>query len=143
MERSRNGLVWSGFAITLVSVISYIPLFVRFPSTRDFPWVNLLLFAVGLGMLAAGLKRAYRRPERYRGKVSGTILGVLAVCLVGIFLFGNFVFARRLPASGEAPRVGQTAPAFTLTDADGKSVSLGDMLKANRAVLLIFYRGYW
>jgi peroxiredoxin len=39
--------------------------------------------------------------------------------------------------------VGQRAPDFALADANGKTVALSDMLKGNRAVLLIFYRGYW
>jgi len=40
-------------------------------------------------------------------------------------------------------RVGQSAPDFTLANWDGKQVSLSDAVKNNRAVVLIFYRGYW
>jgi hypothetical protein len=143
MKRSWNGLVWTGFALTLAAAFSYIPVFVRYPVTRDVPWVNLLLFLCGGGMLAAGLKRAFNRPDRYRGKVSGVVFSVLALVMFGLFCWGNFIFARRLPSAGGAPRVGQQAPGFTLANADGQPVTLAGLLQNNRAVLLIFYRGYW
>jgi len=102
MRRSWNSLTWAGFAVTLVAAISYVPIFVRFPATRDVPWVNLLLFLVGGGMSLAGLKRAYGESERYSGKVSGVVLGVLALTLFGLFCWVNFVFARRVPSSSAA-----------------------------------------
>jgi hypothetical protein len=143
MRRNWNVLIWAGFAVALLALFSYIPFFIRFPVTRDVPWANLLLFLAGGWMLAAGLRRAYGHPEHYRGKVSGAVLGVLALAFFVLFRWGNFVFARRVPASANAPQVGQQAPDFTLADADGKPVSLSDLRRTNRAVLLIFYRGYW
>ena len=143
MRRSWNPLIWSGFAVVLVAAFSYVPIFVRFASTRDFPWVNLLLFLAGGCLLAAGLKRAYSEPKAYRGKVSGAVLGVLAVAIFGFFCWGMFVFARQVPAASQALQAEQPAPDFTLNDANGKPVSLAEMRNANRAVLVIFYRGYW
>jgi len=143
MRRSWNSLIWAGFAVTLAAAFSYIPIFVRFPATRDIPWPNLLLFLTGGCLLAAGLKRAYSEPERYAGKVSGAILGALALALFGLFCWGNFVFARHVPSSARAPKPGDAAPDFTLPDASGKPVSLAELRGSNRAVLLIFYRGYW
>jgi hypothetical protein len=143
MRRSWNSPIWAGFAVTLAAVFSYIPIFVRFPATRDVPWANLLLFLFGGWLLAAGLKRAYGEPERYGGKVSGAVLGVLALALFGLFCWGNFVFARRVPSASDAPQAGEPAPDFTLPDANGKPVTLSELRKTNRAVLLIFFRGYW
>jgi hypothetical protein len=143
MKRRWNGRVWAGFAIVLVAVLSYVPIFVRFPITRDFPWVNLLLFALGGWLLAGGMKRAFGQPDRYRGKITGTVFSVLALALCALFCWGNFVFARQMPSAGAAPKVGQQAPDFTLADASGRPVTLADLRKANHAVLLIFYRGYW
>jgi hypothetical protein len=67
-----------------------------------------------------------------------------------------FVSARKLPNSTAAPQVGQQVPEFTLQDTSGKSVSLDQLLASSssgslpafqnrtpKAVLLIFYRGYW
>jgi len=50
---------------------------------------------------------------------------------------------RQVPSSSGAPRVGQKAPDFILLDQSGKPVGLGDLLSGSRAVVLIFYRGFW
>ena len=143
MKRSWNAFVWIGFGVALLAGLSYYLFFIRFPETRDVPWANLLLFLVAGWLLAVGVRRAYRQPERYRGKISGVILGTLSVLLFGLFCYGNLVLARQLPSAGNALRVGQPAPGFTLSDANGKSVALSELLSGRRGVLLIFYRGYW
>jgi|SRR5579863_3074392 len=143
MKRSWNALVWIGFGVALFAGLSYYLFFIRFPETRDVPWANLLLFFVAGWLLAVGVRRAYRQPERYRGKISGVILGALSVLLFGLFCYGNFVLARQLPSASDALRPGQPAPGFTLADANGKTIALSELLNKNRAVLLIFYRGYW
>jgi peroxiredoxin len=54
-----------------------------------------------------------------------------------------------MPAARGAPRVGQKAPEFALSDTNGKTVTLAELLstpikgKPAKGVLLIFYRGYW
>jgi hypothetical protein len=116
---------------------------IRFPATRDFPWVNLLLFAAGGLLLAVGLKRAFGEPDRYRGRISGVILGTLSGAIIALFCYGSFVLARELPSAKSALHAGAQAPDFTLSDTAGKAVTLSELLKKNRAVLLIFYRGYW
>jgi hypothetical protein len=143
MKRSWNAYVWVGFAVTLLAPLSYFLVFLRFPATRDVPWVNLLLFVVAGWFLGIGLKRAFGEPERYRGKVSGVVLGAVSLLLFGLFCYFTFSLSRDLPASSDAPRAGQQAPSFTLADANGKLVSLSELLKGHRAALLIFYRGYW
>jgi cytochrome oxidase Cu insertion factor (SCO1/SenC/PrrC family) len=142
MKRNWNGFVWGGFAVVLLAAFSFLFL-IRFPAMRDFPWLNLLLFAAGALLLAAGLRRAFLQPDRYRGKVSGVILSLLSLAIFGLFYYGTFVLTADIPSASSAPRPGATAPDFTLSDATGRPVSLSDLLKKNRAVLLIFYRGYW
>ena len=150
MKRNWNWSLWAGFLLVLAGLLSYIPIFALFPVTRDFPWVNLLMFAAGGALLAVGLARAFREPERYRGRIFGSGLALLSVIGIGLFCFGLFYFARQLPASAAAPRVGAKAPEFTLPDQDGRPVALADLLssagapggKAGGAVL-IFYRGHW
>lgn len=148
MKRRLSAFVWVGFLLILVAPFSYIPFFARFPSTRDFPWANLLLFGVGGAFLAVGVGRAFRHPGRFRGKVIGPVLGAAGLALCGLFLDGIFRHARDLPASRGAPRAGQVAPDFTLPDQDGHPVTLSALLSPQggapaRAVLLIFYRGSW
>jgi hypothetical protein len=151
MKKNRNWSIWMGFLFVLAAVFSF-PFFIRFPSTRDFPWVNLLLFAAGGLLLFVGLRRAFAEPEQYRGKISGSILAVLSLLVFAFFVFGDFYLARQLPASASAPRIGQRAPDFTLLGQDGKEVTLSTILSSPdstfpgakvNGVLLIFYRGFW
>jgi hypothetical protein len=143
MKRRWNLFAWIGFAVVLLAAFSYAFFFIRFPVTRDFPWVNLLLFVAGGWLLAMGLRRAFVQPERYRGKVSGVILTTLSLVIIGLFCYGIFGLTKGLPSPANAPRSGMQAPDFTLSDVNGKPVTLSGLLKSNRAVLLIFYRGYW
>lgn len=143
MSRRRNVLIWAGFAIAVVALVSYIPVFAQFPITRDIPWVNYLLFVVAICLVAVGLRRAFREPGVYRGKISGSILLAISLLLLGFFCFSIFYISKQVPASSDALRPGQPAANFTLVNADGKQVALSDLLKGNRGVLLIFYRGYW
>jgi len=144
-----NWLPWAGFALSVIAFLSYFAFFVEFPSTRNFPWANLLLFAIAAGLLAVGMRRAFRRPQSYRGRIFGPILAGLSTLILGFFVFAIFVAARHLPASAAAPRVGATAPEFTLTDSDNRPVSLANLLTqpvggaAPKGVMLVFYRGYW
>lgn len=143
MKRHHNILLWAGFVVVLLAVGTYLPIFAVYAATRDVPWVNYLLFVAGGVLLALGLRRAFGQPDIYRGKVLGTILASLSFLLFAFFCAGILYFAKAIPASETAVRVGQSAPDFTLANWDGKQVSLSDAVKNNRAVVLIFYRGYW
>ena len=143
MKRHRNIPIWAGFAIVIVALVSYIPIFTLFPVTRDIPWANYLLFLLGGGLLVVGVRRAFRDPEHYRGKISGSILAVLSVLLLGFFVGSILYFAKQIPSAELALRPGQPAPPFVLQDITGKQVASSELLRGHRAVVLVFYRGYW
>ncbi len=153
-KRKPNWSLWAGFLIALVAFVSYFLFFFQFPITRDFPWANFLLFGVAAILLAAGLRRAFALPSSYRGKISGPILATLSAAVLGVFCYTIFIGSRDLPSAAGAPKLGQKAPQFSLSDTNGKPVSLAELLSAPAAaqpgpgpaakgVLLIFYRGYW
>ena len=141
-QKSWNWSLWTGFLFVLAGFLSY-TFFARFPITRDFPWANLLLFALGGILLVLGLFRAFGKPQIYRGKIFGPILGTLGILMFGLFSYVFFYEFRQVPPSTGAPRVGQSAPEFTLSDQDGNYVSLRDLIIRSKAVALIFYRGFW
>ncbi|PYS95993.1 MAG: hypothetical protein DMF50_06500 [Acidobacteria bacterium] len=150
MKHRLNVSLWAGFLVVLSAPVTYLSVFIRYPATRDVPWATLLIFAAGLALIARGLRRAYREPLLYRGKIAGAILMALGVAIFGLFGFGTFYLARQLPPSRGAPHVGQKAPDFTLPDKDGNPVTLSKLIDAGaggadraNGVLLIFYRGYW
>ena len=146
--RRFNWPLWTGFLLSVVTVFSYLAVFVWYPITRDFPWANLLLFAVAAVLLFVGVRRAFAS-DRRRSKIVAAIVATLGVVVIALFLVGFFVGGRLLPGSGGAPKVGQKAPDFTLNDTSGKAVSLNELLStpingsAPKGVLLVFYRGYW
>jgi hypothetical protein len=143
MKRSWNWPLWMGFLLTTAGLFSYAFL-AQFPVTRDFPWANFLMFAIGGLLLAVGLMRAFGKPQLYRGKVFGTIFAVLSLLVFVFFSYIFFYELKQVPASMGAPRVGQKAPDFTLPDQDGKPIALADLIAApGKGAVLIFYRGFW
>lgn len=147
-DRRRNGAIWLGLLLTVLGALSNGLYFLGFPAAAVV-WISLLLPVLGLIFLLVGAGRAFRQPQVYRGRIWGSIAAGLAalVCAASILFF---VVARRLPQpSAGAPQVGQRVPDFTLPDSDGHPVSLAEVLSGStggtppKAVLLVFYRGYW
>ena len=139
MSRRFNWQLWSGFALSIVALVSYFVFFARFPITRDVPWASLLLFAIAIALLVTGLHRASGR------RIGAWIVTILGIFICALFCFDIFIGAKWLPASSHAPAVGSKAPDFVLLDIDRKPVALSRLLAqpATKGVILIFYRGYW
>ncbi len=151
-QRQTNSALWLGLLITLLGIFTnffyFLKIFQGIPQ-GIVPWINLAVPAIGLVFLFTGLKRAFSQSQVYGGKIWGSIVTVLSVLLFALGVWG-FVHSRDVPKSAGAPKVGDHAPDFTLADSSGKTVSLSQLLTgpvANspqpKAVLLIFYRGYW
>jgi len=146
MRKSSNWKLWIGFLLVFLGPVAYFSLYDRIPGAF---WLGIAMVIVGVTLLIIGVRQAYVSPEAYRGKIAGPILGVLALLLIGAFGFGKYAMTNAYPASHNAPRVGDKAPQFTAKDTSGHSQSLADLLAAHagaqsqRAVLLVFYRGYW
>jgi hypothetical protein len=69
-----------------------------------------------------------------------------------LLLAGNVVLFRHtrdVPRSAGAPQLGQRVPEFSLPDSSAQPTSLAQLFAASadgsqpKAVLLVFYRGYW
>ena len=151
IEKRWNWAVWLGFLLALGAMLCNVVLLVNLPGQRAIPWLSVLLAVVALILVARGLQRAFGQPRVYRGKILSSILSLVSLLLAGVAIFA-FFHARALPRSAGAPQVGQKAPDFTLADTTGQSVSLDQLFipaaddsqgVPPRAVLLIYYRGYW
>ena len=149
----RNGPLLAAWIVALLAFFSNFLFFWQFAGERILPWLSLALFAFPLVLCAMALQRAFKHPEIFRGKVAGSIVTGLTCLMLALTLFAFFV-SRSIPAAAGAPRDGQKAPDFTLADSRGAQVSLSGLLDAPlagsprpdgkpKAVLLVFYRGYW
>jgi hypothetical protein len=145
----KNAAPWWGLLFAICAIGCNAGFFVTIPWQGTIAWLSLLFAAMALIFLAAGLWRAYGQARVYGGRVSSVVLFVIALLPVGLSAYG-FVEARKLPSTAAAPQVGQKVPDFTLPDTAGQPVSLNQLLapaspgsQPPKAVLLIFYRGYW
>jgi hypothetical protein len=137
-----------GLSLTVLGALSNGLPFIGFPAAA-IPWISLLLSLIGFAFVLLGLWRAFGQSTVYKGKLSGSIAAVFSV----LFLAGTIVFfwgARHIPVeSTAAPHVGERVPDFTLPDSTGHSVSLTQLFSGSvgkeppKALLLVFYRGYW
>jgi len=149
-QRLTNSALWYGLLITLFGIASEFFYFFRPPQPipHVLPWINLLVPVIGLIYLFIGLARAFGRPAVYSGKIWGSSVTVIALLL----LAGNVALFRQtrdVPKSAGAPQVGQRLSEFTLWDSSGQQISLSQLFASStdgsqpKAVLLVFYRGYW
>jgi hypothetical protein len=143
----------AGVVFLFLTILSNVPQLygMNAPGLQFLPWVSVALPGIALVCFVVGLRRAFAQPAVYRGKIWGSIVGVLSVLLFAGSVWGYY-HAKDLPASNGAPRIGQKAPDFTLTDTSGNPVTLSALLttpidaasaKTPKGVLLVFYRGYW
>ncbi len=142
--------LWFGLLLVLAAPVLFFLVFISFPATRDVPWPTLVMFGLGIGLLAAAVMKAYGESATFRGKVMTPIALTLSVALSAFFAYGTMIGTRNLPASGGAPSPGQHAPDFTLPDQDGRPVTLAELLASAPSaagrpggVVLIFFRGHW
>lgn len=145
----KNTAPWWGLLLATCAIGCNAGFFISIPWQGAIAWLSLLFAALALVFLAVGLWRAYGQADVYGGKVLSVVLGVIVLLAVGLSALG-FVETRKLPSAAAAPQVGQKVPDFTLPDTSGEMVSLDQLLapassasQGPKAVLLIFYRGYW
>jgi len=149
-SKKWNWRLWAGFAIAILALVLYLAVVFRM---REILGMSLILCVISVALLASGLRRAYGQRETYRGQVAGPIAAILTMLVLGVFGIASYEISKHFAAARNAPSVGQQAPQFTLVDTAGKTVSLASALSspvagpgtahAPKAVLLIFYRGYW
>src|SRR3954468_13884075 len=121
--RGLNWPLWSGFLLSPIAFLSYPFVFERWPVTRDFPWVNLLLFGLTALLLVIGLRRAFAPGRRRWLRITaGLMATTVSLAIFANFAMSVFVHARDLPASAHAPKVGERAADFTLPDESGAPI---------------------
>jgi len=111
--RRRNWAPWIGLLLALLAMLSNGVYFLELPGQRALPILGVALVIAALVCAAAGILRTFRQPQRYGGKVSSSILGVVSLLLCVLAAFAS-MHSRDLPEATGAPQVGQKVPDFTL-----------------------------
>ncbi len=144
----RNSFLWLALIFAVAAVLCNLLFFLRPPAQSAIPWLSLALAVAALLLLALGVKNLFTQPRTIAGKIFASTLA-LAALLISAGAISFFYTSRAIPASTGAPQLGQIAPDFTLPNTNGAAVSLDTLFSpapgtaAPKAVLLIFYRGYW
>ena len=133
----HNVAAWMGPLIAVPGFLSYWLFFVQWPLFRDFPWMNLLILSLAIGISLVGVRRARTRRGRI-GSVAGLTFSLL---LTGLLSYYCFVLSYQVPDAGRAVATGTPLPAVTLVSWDGKPIDLGEA--GRDELILVFYRGYW
>jgi hypothetical protein len=147
VQTRNHWAVWLGLLLTVAGILGNVLLLTTL-LPAIFTWLVVAASALGAIFLVLGVAQTFRRPQQYRGKTWGSVAAALSVLLCAGSV-GFLLFTRHLPRSAGAPQVGQRVPEFTLTDSTGQAVSLSQLLSgapgtaAPKAILLVFYRGYW
>lgn len=149
-ERWNTATIWA-LLLAIGALATNFVFFLNPPLQATLPWLGLGSTVAALVLLGVGIRRGIAHWQNYRGKVLSIVFSVFALILAGASLF-LFSHARALPSPAAAPQVGQQLPDFMLKATDGQQVSLSSLFQlspgdssspAPKAVLLIFYRGYW
>ena len=117
--------------LALGTVVAYVGLLQALMPLRPLWYLSALALAAALAAIALWRRRHWLTVSAF----------AVSVLLLGAASFFHFV-ATRIPGGASALVVGQPAPDFTLPDAAGRPVRLADY-RGQKAVVLVFYRGYW
>jgi hypothetical protein len=131
---SSGRLAVLSVVVAIGAVAAYV-LLLRVAIVRNHPEGYVIAFALATALAAVAVIRA--RARRWPAWLA---LGLSSLLLVTGAWF-NFV-AARVPDIPTTLRVGERPPDFTLPDATGRPVSLGDY-RGKKPVVIVFYRGYW
>ena len=159
--------------LALAALLSIAGYFMGLPGQRALPWLSMALAIAALICAAVGMMRAFRQPQIYGGKVSSPILGVLSLLICGLVAIASVTsralpssaaapqVGQKVPdftladTSGNKVSLDQLlgkADAATSASANSASASrtVGQATPVAlststppKAVLLVFYRGYW
>jgi len=153
-ERRRNRALTWAWTITIAAfLLNLPPFFLQYPGQQLLPWLAVAARSSALALCVIALRRAFGQPEVYRGKVSGSIVTVIATLLFALTAIG-FWGARKMPETTRPRSPARRPRPSPSPDTTGAQVSLASLLDAPlagsprpdgkpKAVLAIFYRGYW
>ena len=173
ITRQRNWAPWIGLLFAVAAVLSNAAFFFGPPAPKLIAWLGVVLVIAAVVCAVIGILRAFSQPQVYRGKVSSSILGVVSLLICGLVAVasvtsralpvatnapqvgqkvpdftladtnGNKVSLDQLLGKADASmshpqQHSQPAPG-------GLPITAIDMSAATppKAVLLVFYRGYW
>src|SRR5580765_5051535 len=171
--RQRNWAPWLGLLCAVAAMLSNAAFFLGLPGPKLIAWLGVALAIAALVCAAIGVMRAFRQPQVYGGKVSSSILGVLSLLICGLVAIaavtsralpvatnapqvgqkvpdftladtsGNKVSLGQLLGKADSSISASAMPA-SANNSTGQTIPAGmSTATPTKAVLLVFYRGYW
>ena len=133
--------IWVGPLVTFAGTVTYFQVFARYPTLRDFPWVNLPVVIAGVVLAIVGFVHVVTRRRGVWPRLAGSLglaLSLLAGAFLPLYVFG---ISYALPGATATSLGLATAPDFELPDSGGALHRLRDY-RGSR-VVIVFYRGHW
>ncbi len=131
---------WLAPLIAFAGFVSYYTFFARFPTLRDVPWINVPLVILGAVLAVVGLIAGWKEAGVLK-KILHVGSAVVSTLIAGLLCFYVYSYSYGIPELSETTEHLETAPDFTLSDANGEMVSLSDF--RGKKVVISFYRGFW
>jgi hypothetical protein len=171
--RQRNWAPWLGLLFAVAAMLSNAAFFLGLPGPKLIAWLGVALAIAALVCAVIGVMRAFRQPQVYGGKVSSSILGVLSLLICGLVAVasigsralpvathapqvgqkvpdftladsnGNKVSLGQLLGKADSSPSASANPALAGNTAGQAAPVVLRTAAPPKAVLLVFYRGYW
>ncbi len=136
----RHRLGCLGLALVLVGILSYFLFFYRFPSTRDLPWLNLLIIGLGVAFAWKGFRAGRPQAPAWRPGLR-SLLFFVSLSLSGLFVYYIFYLSYQIPPPSAVTTSLKTPAGFVLRNHQNRPVALSDF--RGRPLIISFYRGHW
>ncbi len=135
----RNHALWISPLLAIAGFLSYFFYFVEWAALRNFPWINLPLLLVAVGLSFYGLYRAWS--GGWAIKVAGLLSSGFSLAVIALFTWYVFSFSYNVPLADQSAHAGDALPDRVLLDSEGSEVSLQEA--ASGKLILVFFRGHW
>lgn len=139
MSFAKKHAFWLAPLLGFFGFLSYFLIFAKYPAFRDLPVLNLVLVVVSVALATVGLRSV--RGANWKRKAIHSLGLLFSIGCAAMLFFYVFGISYQMPEPTTETLALESAPDFSLTDANGQVVSLASF--RGKKVVLSFFRGFW